>query len=147
MWDCGKPGIVMQPLVDAPPPAASAPERLRQMRAAAKLLRAEETNREGEVFQLRLLTQPIYRYVETSGDLVDGALFAYVQATDPDVLLLIEALRDEKGAAFWQYGLARLNSIAMRVYRGEKHVWTAAELPWSEVRDRSRPYFTERFEE
>lgn len=146
-WNVAEPGVAMQPLLDVPPPGDAAPERLRQMRAAAKLLRAEETNREGEVFQLRLLTQPIYRYDKPSGEVIDGALFAFVQATDPEVLLLIEARRDEQGTAVWRYGLARLNSIEMRVYRGEKQVWTAGELPWSEVRDRSRPYFTERFEE
>ncbi|HEV7221299.1 MAG TPA: hypothetical protein VGN42_01260 [Pirellulales bacterium] len=146
-WNCSEPGVAMQPLVDVPPPGDAAPERLRQMRAAARLLRAEATNREGEVFQLRLLTQPIYRYAETSGNLIDGALFAYVQATDPEVLLLVEARRDEQGGAVWRYGLARLNSIEMRVFRGAKQVWTAGELPWSEVRDRSRPYFTVRFEQ
>jgi hypothetical protein len=146
-WNVAEPGVAMQPLADVPPPGDAAPERLRQMRAAAKLFRAEATNREGEIFPLRLLSQPIYRYDKPSGELIDGALFAFVQATDPEVLLLIEVRRDEQGAAVWRYGLARLNSIEMRVYRDEKQVWTAAELPWSEVRDRSRPYFTGRFEE
>jgi len=146
-WNVAEPGVAMQPLVDVPPPGDATPERLRQMRAAAKLFRAEAANREGEVFPLRLLTQPIYRYAETSGNLIDGALFAFVQATDPEVLLLVEARRNDQGAAVWQYGLARLNSIEMRVFRGDRQVWTAEELPWSEVRDRSRPYFTERFDD
>ena len=33
---------------------------------------------------MRLLAQPIYRYENTKGDLIDGALFAFVLGTDPE---------------------------------------------------------------
>ena len=48
---------------------------------------------------MRLLTEPLYRYENTKGDLIDGGLFAFVVATDPDAFLLIEARRTKGGAA------------------------------------------------
>jgi len=144
-WAAAEPGVEPRPLPDAAPPAANAPERLRQMRALARQFRAEATSREGGQSQLRLLTQPIYRYEGSGGEWIDGALFAFVQATDPDVLLLVEALRDDGGAT-WQFALARLNSISLRAFHHDRQVWTAAELPWSEVQDRSRTYFSLRFQ-
>ncbi len=142
-WNARTPGMELKPLSEAPAPAATAAERLRQMRNAVRQFRAEATSREGERSQLRLLSSPLYRCEKTEGDLIDGALFAFVQATDPDVVLLIEARR---GAAEWQYGLARLNSIALRAFFRDREVWSAPELPWRQVQDRSQPYFSRRFE-
>ena len=42
---------------------------------------------------MRLLAHPIYHYENTKGDLIDGGLFAFVQGTDPEVFLLVEARR------------------------------------------------------
>ena len=92
-----------------------------------------------------MLPQPIYRYEQTTGSLLDGALFAFVQATDPEILLALEARRDDSGKLLWQYGLARLNSMGLRAFYNDREIWTAAELPWSVVRDRSQPYFMVQF--
>ena len=40
---------------------------------------------------LRLLTTPIARYGKAGGDPEDGALFAFVEGTDPEVFLFVEA--------------------------------------------------------
>ena len=61
-----------------------------------------------------MLTQPIYRYVSTDPDVLDGGLFAFVQGTDPDIILMIEALRTPK-AAEWQFASARMNSLDLRL--------------------------------
>jgi hypothetical protein len=37
---------------------------------------------------LRLLPSPIYGYNSDQADVLDGALFAYVQGTDPEVILM-----------------------------------------------------------
>ena len=46
-------------------------------------------------WELRLLSQPLYRYESTDPDVLDGALFAFVTSagTDPEALLVIEARR------------------------------------------------------
>ena len=79
-------------------PADSAAARLRQMRALAQEFTGRQTNREGVDRDMRLLAQPIYRYENTKGDLIDGGLFVFVLGTDPEVFLLIEARRPPSGA-------------------------------------------------
>ena len=43
---------------------------------------------------LRLLPTPISHYGKTGGTPEDGALFAFVLATDPEIFLFIEARRE-----------------------------------------------------
>ena len=71
-------------------------------------------------------------------NLFAGALFAFVQGTDPEVLLLIESRRDDAGAA-WKYGLARMTSRALAARHNDQEVWTAANC-WAQVTDRKEPY-------
>ena len=61
------------------------------MRALAQEFTGRQTNRAGVDSEMRLLAQPIYRYENTKGDLIDGGLFVFVQGTDPEMFLLIEA--------------------------------------------------------
>jgi hypothetical protein len=53
------------------------------------------------------LSTPLYRYEKPPGDVLEGAVFAFVLGTDPELLLVLEARRDE-GATVWQYALARM---------------------------------------
>ena len=65
--------------------------RLRRGKAPPDALTAQEftgrqTTREGVDRDMRLLTQPIYRYENTKGDLIDGGFFAFVLGTAPKCL-------------------------------------------------------------
>ena len=51
--------------------------------------KADSTDRE----ELRLLPKPLYRYEPKAGPVIDGAVFAFVMGTDPESLLLIEAVK------------------------------------------------------
>ena len=97
----------------------------------------------GNQWELRLLPTPIYHYENTEGELLDGAMFAFVRGTDPDLWLLIEA-RAIDGGHQWQYGLATFNGkVESHVdYRGAE-VWKTPRLvpPWENVRNPSKPYF------
>jgi hypothetical protein len=86
---------------------------------------------EGTQQQLRLLDKPIYQYGAGPEGLVEGALFAFVVGTDPEVLLLVEA-RETDGKSGWHYALARMNRDAMRVRRNDREVWSVPylEKPW-----------------
>ena len=99
VWTPSRPGLELKPIPDAPAPADSASARLRQMRALAQEFTGRQTTREGVDRDMRLLAQPIYRYENTKGDLIDGGLFVFVLGTDPEVFLLIEARRPASGAA------------------------------------------------
>jgi hypothetical protein len=140
LWSPEEPGLRMKSVPGAEKPADSTRNRLREMRTFAERFTSDKTTREGETRPLRLLTQPIYRYDGTHPDILDAGLFAYVEATDPEVLLLIEA-RLSNGQYEWTYGFTRLNSISLRAFMKEQLVWEAPLLEWRDALDRSeKPY-------
>ena len=53
--------------------------------------------------ELRLLTQPLYRYQDETAGILHGALFAFVEANDPEVLLLLEAVGSNVKEPQWRY--------------------------------------------
>lgn len=113
-------------LPDAAAPDASAPRRLSQMRRLAREFAAHSVDRREERWQLRLLTQPLFRYQPDAGDVVDGALFAFVTTagTDPEIMLALEARREGERLA-WRYRLLRFSDSSLYVERGGKQVWTS----------------------
>ncbi|HWB10423.1 MAG TPA: hypothetical protein VG826_14420 [Pirellulales bacterium] len=56
-----------------------------------------------EKIQLRLLPQPVDRYVPSKAERADGAIFFFTFGTNPEVMLLIES--DGKQ---WSYASGRL---------------------------------------
>jgi len=140
IWAPTEAGVQMKPISDSAPPGDSARTRLREMRTLAAQFTADKTTREDVTRDLRLLTQPLYRYEGTHPDVLDGAVFAFVESTDPEILLIIEATRKGEGHE-WTYALARLNSIRMRAFHNDNPVWEAPLLPWRDALDRpDKPY-------
>jgi hypothetical protein len=146
VWTPSRPGLELKPIPGAPVPADSAATRLRQMRALAQEFTSRQTNRAGVDSEMRLLAQPIYRYEETKRDLIDGGLFVFVQGTDPEIFLLIEAGRSPTGITEWRFGATRMHGIDLRVYRHGKMLWHAPEITWERTQDRREPYTIFRFE-
>ena len=142
IWRPQTSGVERAEIPDAPPPEATRPQRLRQMKSLAEQFqstlvgwKSDDSDRE----ELRLLPRPLYRYEPKDGVLIDGAVFAFVMGTDPESLLLIEAVKDGK-ASKWQYGFARRTSGELEGrYRGAV-VWTAPRFP--EEHDPRRPRFS-----
>jgi hypothetical protein len=135
-WSPKEPGVKPVPLPDAPPPAGSAVRRLSQMRELASRFAGKKTTRpEGEVRDLRVLTQPVFRFESKKHQVLDGALFALVEANDPEVFLMLETrVVDEKPQ--WHYGLARMNSLRLQISLDEAEVWNAELLPWRDALNR-----------
>jgi hypothetical protein len=146
VWAPSRPGLELKPIKGADVPADSAAIRLRQMRALAQEFTGRQTSREGVDRDMRLLAQPIYRYENTKGDLVDGGLFVFVLGTDPEAFLLIEARRAAGGAPEWRFGATRMNSINLRLSHRGSEVWNAPEIPWSQVWDGREPYCVFRYD-
>jgi hypothetical protein len=145
VWSPARPGVEFKPVSDAPAPAATAPQRLRQMRELAKDFTARQTDRAGVDRDMRLLNQPLYRYETTEGALIDGALFVFVLGTDPEAFLLLED-REVDGKPRWEYALARMNSIEIRVSHRGRALWTAEMMPYAVAAGHSAPYTTFRFD-
>jgi hypothetical protein len=146
VWAPSRPGLELKTIPGAPVPADSAAARLRQMRTLSQEFTGRLISHQRVDRDMRLLTQPIYRYEDTKGDLIDGGLFVFTLATDPDAILLIEARRTKSGAAEWCYGIARMNVGVLRIMHRGRDIWNAPELPWSQVWDGREPYCIFRFD-
>lgn len=110
----------------APAPAAGAAQRLVQLKAlagefAVELLDSRTGPKKDEQIP-RLLPKPLYRYDQTKTKTLDGALFAFVIGTDPELMLLIETDTAAQKPE-WTFGVARMNRDAMRLKRKGEAVW------------------------
>ncbi len=128
-WTPKSAGVELAPIEGAPRPANSPAQRLGQMRAMGREFSAATRDAQDNRWELRLLSQPLYRYESTDPEIIDGALFAFVTSagTDPEAILVIEARRSTTGAApAWYRGLARFTDLNLSVrYKGAE-VFSAA---------------------
>jgi hypothetical protein len=129
-WNTSTAGLTMQSLQNADLPASTAAARLTQMRRLASGFVVElldtRNNDSGVDRDLRLLNQPVFRYPTPGGksQYVDGAMFAFVEGTDPEVLLLLEANGDASNPS-WSFGFSRMNRDSLRITYRDLEVWTA----------------------
>lgn len=128
VWQPAEAGIEFKPLTGIATPAKTAPARLVQMRSIARDFTADVTIWSGTNHNLRLMPQPLLRYDQGSGELIDGAIFAYARATDPDVLLVVEARAAEAKESRWQYALARMHGGKLKARYRDEEVWSADAL-------------------
>jgi hypothetical protein len=138
-WTAAEPGVKFVPLPVAPPPAGTAPQRLLQMKRLVKDFAATKTERDGSKQELRLLTQPIYRYAAPDNQIADGSLFVMVQGTDPEIFLLLEA-RGAAGKETWYFAPARMNSVQFELRYQDREVWRAETLASRDVYGHAQPY-------
>ena len=138
-WRPGKSGLEFRPVPDSPIPAAAPESRLRQARALAGEFSASDNFRDAGWSRLRLLPKPWLRYGKAGSGVEDGALFALVLGTDPEVFLMIEARTAPAGGLRWEYALAPMTSYEVKASLKGKEVWT---LPWRKsARDPGEPFF------
>ena len=105
-WDATGTDLKLSPLPDAPAPANNETARLRQMRELVRRFKVVETLRD-EKIECRLMTQPIDRYSDKEQGIIDGALFVFANATNPEGGVVLES--DGKK---WSYGTFRLSAAA-----------------------------------
>jgi hypothetical protein len=112
-------------------PAATAAQRLVQMRALAGEFTVEilDTRNapKGEDQTPRLLPRPLYRYDAERTKTLDGGLFAFVLGTDPELLLLIECDTAAEKPAWW-FGVARMNRYLIRLKRKGETAWEGSAI-------------------
>lgn len=128
VWKPRQAGIQFQPIPDAPVPAENSRQRLVQMKGFTRDFAANMTSLEGQLSELRLLPQPLYRYEPKREDVLDGGLFSFVLGTDPEVLLMIEARKD-KSQWRWEYAFARFNYAELTASFKGKPVWNVKSDP------------------
>src|SRR5579863_54712 len=100
-WHPQKPGIEFKPVEETPAPAESAVQRLTQMRSIAQKFQADDDFEGKSRWELRLMAKPLQRYGKPDSEILDGALFAFVHRSEPEVFVMIEA-RGTPGKYRWQ---------------------------------------------
>jgi hypothetical protein len=127
IWNPSDSGIKFHELPDAPKPAESPLERLRQMKAVAGkfTVTCTPSPQESKPFDLRLLIQHLIRFeANEESKCLDGALFAFANGTDPQGLLLIEARKSDQGERYY-YAIAKMSTGAVAAKYGEKEIFTS----------------------
>lgn len=142
VWQPQAAGVTFAEIPGAAGPEATRPARLRQMKVLVEKFHAtmmgwktDSTDRE----ELRLLPRPLFRYEPKSGAVIDGAVFAFVMGTDPEVLLQIEAVKSGDKMT-WQYAFSRRTSGRLEGRLGDTVVWQADRFPVQS--DPKLPHFT-----
>jgi hypothetical protein len=127
IWSPTEPGIAFREATENPKPAETAAERLRQMKSlAAKFSSTYQVAVDSKQVELRLLTQPLFRYdPNEETKCLDGALFGFAQGTAPMGFLLVEARRNGDGHRYY-YAFTRLATGAITAKYGEKEIYSVS---------------------
>ena len=73
---------------------------------------------------------------------MDGAIFAYANGTNPELLLLLEARRQGDSPPGWWYAAARLGRAELILKLGPRDVWSAPILERGLTLNPADPYYT-----
>ncbi len=127
------------PADDARAPQATPPRRLVQMRSIAQQFSAVSVARLDQTERpLRLMTSPLTRYASLSQDVVDGCVFAFVLATDPELLLLVEAVANAADKSpQWRIIPVRFTGTEIRLKHNNKEIWKTEQINYN---NQSGPY-------
>jgi len=115
-WQPGAIQFRPQVIPDAMSPAAKEGQRLRQIKDLARRFAAHEFwDPDNSRFELRLLVQPVLRYSDAKASIQDGAIFVMAHGTNPEALVLIEAIGKSLEESHWHCAFARLGSAEIHV--------------------------------
>jgi hypothetical protein len=96
-----------------------------------------------EKTELRLLSAPLYRFQSDKHRVIDGALFAFVATDDPEMLLLIEAVRNPNKDPFWRYSLSRMSALKEVVRLDDQEIWSVPNYHRNPMDDKKTGHYTE----
>lgn len=132
VWQPRDVGLSWLTLADVAVEGKTATARLIQMRNIAAdfsavdqfQVNAGDTDRSS--YDLRLLPRPLYRYSDPGAGVIDAAVFAYVHGTDPEMFLVIEAMKSDEKTS-WRYSLAPMTCWAVEAKYKGTDVWSVPE--------------------
>jgi hypothetical protein len=125
-WRLREPAFRWSPLASATAPREQPRARLSQMKALAREFsgKTEYTPTDSQQ-EMRLLASPLYQYAAPDQNVVDGTVFGLTSnGTNPDALLLIEALGEAEGESNWRFGIVGLTGDTAEVVHAGKKVWS-----------------------
>ncbi len=119
-----------QTLSGAPMPSPNPRLRLVQMKRMAERF---------DVTSKRLLPTPLMRYRSPERGVIDGAMFTFVTANDPEVMLLLEAVETKDESSEWRFTLARMSSQVLSAKLDNQPVWDVKNY-WQNPQRPTDPY-------
>ena len=132
LWQSRTPGPEWHDFpADAPAPAATPARRRSQVRQLARLFEAHTIDTRQKRWELRHVATPIFEYEVDAADTLGGALFAFCQGTDTELLLTIEA-RKVDGRPQFRYAYASFTDYDVFLKMGDEPVVQAPKGNWSE---------------
>jgi hypothetical protein len=135
-WQAKQPGVIRKPVPGDLTPGEKPAQRLAQARQIRQRFAAHEKEGTDGRLELRALSTPLYRYADEQTGVIDGAVFAFANGTNPEVLLLLEAQRDAATKhAVWTYGFAQMTGAAVYASLDEREVWSQREADPPAIRD------------
>jgi hypothetical protein len=137
-WHPRTAGLDFAPVDGAPLPDQAAPKRLSQMRSLLRSFSASISDNKLGRQELRPLSQPIFRYSQPARGILDGGLFAFVLATNPELLLVVEAQLID-GKPQWMYSPARFTGRKSELRFNDQQVWPRGDL--MSTKDPAAPFF------
>lgn len=126
-WKAREAGLQLKVLEKAPAPSDKAATRLRQMRDLQARFTAHERAAVGGRIQLKPLSRPLHRYQSPVSGVLDGAVFAFANGTNPEVLWIIEARAVGKAPPTWHFALAQMTGAEVFVNLDQKQIWECRE--------------------
>jgi hypothetical protein len=141
-WSTRTAGLEFKPVPDAPDVAGKETARKRQLREVSARFAGFESFRKTpdaklERYELRLLPRPIYWYSDPDAGLIDGAIFLMTYGTNPEIVLVIEVVRENEKLA-WRYAMTRISYAELHVEFDKHEIWTQSHLQGTSA---SNPYW------
>lgn len=135
-WTPPSAGIKWNRFSEAPVPADRPAVRARQIKELAQKFTGHEFwDPNNSRYELRLLVQPAHKYTGADSSPVDGAVFLLCHDTNPEVVLLIEAVQESEGGAWYRYALARLGHAELHVAFDKNEIWEQPRVADPAARD------------
>jgi hypothetical protein len=124
-WQPRGAGLEWKPVPKATAADANPTTRARQVREIARRFSANSIDQKDGRWELRLVSKPIHQFVTEMPESVwCGSLFVFCQGTDPELILAIEAKKQDRGYV-WHYGAASFTDYGLSLRLDDQEVWTA----------------------
>ncbi|MEX2137863.1 MAG: hypothetical protein WD894_01290 [Pirellulales bacterium] len=132
LWQSRTPGLEWRDFpADTPAPAATPARRRSQVRQLARRFEAHTVDNRQKRWELRQVATPIFEYEVDAAGTLGGALFAFCQGTDTELLLVVEA-RKVDGRRQFRYAYASFTDYDVFLKMGDQAVVQAPKGNWSE---------------
>jgi hypothetical protein len=106
-----------------------------QIKQMQRRFQAHEVAPVGGRIELRALATALYRYEDADDGVLDGAVVAFANGTNPEILLILEADGKNGVPGTWRYSLAQMTGANVSVELDGTEVWHCDEADPPAKRD------------